>query len=204
MNPRRPDLSSKFFGRLFAIENTGKNKHGSSMWWCHCACGNFREVEASRLIQKQVTSCGCLKREKLSVAGYKHGLGHHPAYMTWWHLVDRCTNPESPDYKRYGGRGITVCSDWLGIQNFVAWAEQNGYKKGLEIDRIDNDKGYSPDNCRFANRETQGNNRRSNARFSVHGICKTVAQWSKLVGVDQKMMRYWLINNRLTGWLEAV
>src|SRR5574343_1559556 len=143
MKLRRVDLSNQIFGRLFAIENTGKNKHGASMWWCHCTCGNFREVDASRLLKGTVTSCGCLKREKLSVAGHKHGLGRHPAYMTWWHMIDRCTNPESPDYARYGGRGISVCADWTKIENFIAWAECNGYKKGLEIDRINNNGNYS-------------------------------------------------------------
>lgn len=204
MRQRRADLSNQFFGRLFAIENIGKDAHGSSHWWCHCECGNFRDVRASSLMSGAITSCGCLKREKLVLAGIKHGQGRHPAYMTWWHMIDRCTNPSSPDYKRYGGRGITICEEWFDIKNFISWADENGYAKGLELDRIDNNAGYGPENCRFADRVAQSNNRRNNAYLSVHGISKTISQWSNAMEVDSRRLRYMFHESGMPGWNRTV
>ena len=119
-------------------------------------------------------------------------------------MIDRCTNPSSPDYKRYGGRGITICEEWFDIKNFISWADENGYAKGLELDRIDNNAGYGPENCRFADRVAQSNNRRNNAYLSVHGISKTISQWSNAMEVDSRRLRYMFHESGMPGWNRTV
>ncbi len=90
----------------------------------------------------------------------EHGMSNHPLYRLWGHVKERCDNPKSKSYYRYGGRGIVVCNEWINNPKlFIEWSLENGYKKGLEIDRIDNDKGYSPENCRFVTREINNLNR---------------------------------------------
>lgn len=99
----------------------------------------------------------------------KHGLYQHPFYSIWRAMKDRCENPKNMSYLRYGGRGITICAEWQDIAIFIVWLEANGYKKGLEIDRKDNDLGYSPDNCRIVTPQQNSRNRRDNRRYLVHG-----------------------------------
>lgn len=197
------DLSLQSFGRLIAIEPT-KKVDWKLYWWCHCECGNFTEVRQDHLTRGEIVSCGCYNNEHRNVFKPTHGMDGTPLQNVWFSMRQRCRDTNLPSYHRYGGRGITVCDEWkTNFSAFHSWAISAGYAPGLSIDRIDNDGNYCPENCRWATRAEQANNRRSNSYLSVHGICKTIAQWSKLAGVDQSMMRYWLINNRLTGWLEV-
>lgn len=100
-----------------------------------------------------------------------HGLSLSPLYNIFKAMHDRCENPKNQAYERYGGRGISVCPEWSldNIENFISWAYENGWKKGLQIDRIDNDKGYSPDNCRLVTAKENSRNRRSNRYVEVFG-----------------------------------
>ena len=115
---------------------------------------------------------------------YKHGLRHTVIYDTWRHIRRRCNYPNDKAYKNYGGRGITVCAEW---QNdpvaFYTWAISNGWQKGLSLDRIDNDKGYSPDNCRWTDRKTQSNNRRCTPHITYNGETHTIKEWSEITGI---------------------
>ena len=100
-------------------------------------------------------------------------------------MKNRCHNPEADNYKDYGGRGISVCDEWRrSYSAFATWAKQNGYADGLSIDRIDNNKGYSPENCRWVDAFVQGNNKRSNAVFTINGEEKTVTQWAREYGIN--------------------
>ena len=117
-------------------------------------------------------------------------------------IVQRCCNPNTINYKRYGARGITMCEEWLnkervitdlglstkGWITFKTWALNNGYQEGLTIDRIDNNKGYSPDNCRWVNHKTQANNRSSNRFITYKGKTQTMKQWSEELGIDYRVM----------------
>lgn len=106
-------------------------------------------------------------------------------------MKNRCTNTHRHDYHRYGGRGIKVCREWLdNIDLFVEWSLDNGYKQGLQLDRIDNDKGYSPENCRWTTPKENANNRESNVLITYNNETKSIAEWSEIVDVDAKTIYY--------------
>jgi hypothetical protein len=105
----------------------------------------------------------------------------HPAYDSWSHMIQRCTNPKSQDWPNYGGRGITICDRWFVFSNFAADMGERPY--GTTLDRKDNEKGYSPDNCKWSTRVEQERNKRSNRRLIVEGVSRTVAEWAELLGI---------------------
>lgn len=114
----------------------------------------------------------------------------------WRTMKQRCLNPNNPKYKSYGGRGIKVCNEWSTFKRFEIWAKENGYREGLSIDRIDNNKGYTPENCRWVNRITQQNNMRSNHFLEYSNERHTISEWSRLLKIDRATL-----NNRIKkGW----
>ena len=110
-------------------------------------------------------------------------------YKAWWAMKDRCNNPYSSMYKHYGGRGITVCKEWEeSFHNFLEWSLENGYRSDLSIDRIDNNKGYSPGNCRWATWKEQSRNRRCNRLITYNGETKCVSEWAEELGITHSMI----------------
>ena len=109
---------------------------------------------------------------------------HTRLYGRWANIKDRCHNPKCKDYKKYGGRGINVCDEWRNnFKKFAEWAIENGYRDGLQLDRIDNNKGYSPENCRFVDGKTNSNNRRDNLRVSLFGKLRTISEVAMITGI---------------------
>lgn len=106
-------------------------------------------------------------------------------YWTWYNMIRRCENPKAPDYYRYGALGIAVCEKWHDLENFLDWAYSHGWKEGLTLDRIDNEEDYCPENCRWADRFTQANNRRDNKRIMCEGESLTVPQISRKYGIKK-------------------
>lgn len=121
---------------------------------------------------------------------YKHGGSGTRLYNVWKHIKQRTTNPRDKNFPDYGGRGITICKEWRNdFPAFREWALASGYTDDLTIDRIDNDKGYSPENCRWVPFEQQGRNRRSCNNITAFGITDTVAGWSKKTGIPAETIR---------------
>ena len=159
------DLTGQRFGRWVAIAR-GKNRGKRVYWVCECDCGFRKSVRTDHLNGGHSRSCGCLNTELFVARSTTHNLRSHPAYRVHLNMKYRCEKNFVNQYNDYGGRGITVCDEWLdkndGVKNFIEWAESNGYEDGLEIDRIDNDGNYEPSNCRFVTHRENSLNRRVN------------------------------------------
>jgi hypothetical protein len=113
-------------------------------------------------------------------------------------MISRCTNPNAKNYKYYGGAGVTVCSEWLDAEVFGQWAYQSGWFKGATLDRIDNLKGYYPENCRWATKQEQAHNRRTTRLITHNGETHSVTEWTKILGVSRTL----LLNRLCSGWSE--
>lgn len=154
-------------GRLTLIR-TAKGCNGVGGWLCACSCGNETFVRFDSM--KSTQSCGCLRKEK-GEARATHGARNTKAYHAWSAMKQRCINPNHASYHNYGGRGIDVCERWLDFENFLA--DMGQPPEGAELDRINNDKGYSPDNCRWTSKKQNANNRRTNV--VIDGVTLTEA-----------------------------
>lgn len=150
-------------------------------WLCQCACGGQHTVMGKYLRSGEVKSCGCLNRTSL-IPRIKHGMapakGKKPrAYSSWASMKDRCLNPNNPKWLRYGGRGIKVCKEWMEFVNF--YADMGDPPVGMTLDRVDNSKGYSADNCRWATVAQQASNTRQNRWLEFQGKRMTLSQWAR-------------------------
>lgn len=173
------------FGRFTVIAVAGLDKHNNRLVTCKCNCGTIRDVTLSTLRSGASRSCGCLRVDLFMKRTITHGLHkRNGLYVTWCSMINRCENPKNERYKNYGARGITVCEEWRnGYKVFYKWAIGAGYSKGLSIERIDNDKGYSPENCKWIPRGEQSFNK-SNVPLIEHNGKKLCAQhWGKELNI---------------------
>jgi len=183
------DLTGRRFGRLsvIGVDDRGTRK---TYFWCKCDCGTVKSIRGDGLLSGSIVSCGCKKREQDRInleANHKHKMSHTRPYEIWQGMKGRCYNPHDTRYDRYGGRGITVCDEWKeDFAKFYEWALNNGYSENLTIDRIDNDKGYFPENCRWVDQETQARNRASNVRIKIGNATKTLTEWCEIFELDYK------------------
>ncbi len=148
---------------------------------CRCECGTKRRVRYHKLLRNS-KSCGCLRRdwqrEHSTVHGHNRKGKRTRLYSTWDGMIQRCTNAGHQNYFRYGGRGIFVCIEWFDFATFQRWAEANGYKKTLQLDRMDNDGGYYPENCRWV---TEAENKRNTSQthfIEAFGERKCLTDWA--------------------------
>ena len=179
------DLTGQRFGRLTVLrraENRGRRVY----WFCACDCGETREILGQNLRNGRVTSCGCWNREKAALRMKQnkttHGLSKTRLYKIWIKMRERCEAKDERRFRLYSGRGIRVCSEWSDFLAFKNWAESHGYREDLELDRINNDGNYCPENCRWTTRTVQVRNRRNTAVETINGETKSVAEWSEIFG----------------------
>lgn len=166
------DLSDKKYNYLHVIRKDG-NRGKKVMWLCKCDCGNLTRVATNDLTSGKTKSCGCYNNKLIENLNKTHGLSKHPLYDIWCGIKQRCYYKKHICYDRYGKLGISMCDTWNDFQVFYN-DMIDGYKKGLSIDRIDNSKGYSKSNCRWADDITQANNKRNNKLYTYKGITDTL------------------------------
>lgn len=204
---RTVDLTGQRFGRLTVLERSKNQKKKGTVWTCKCECGSLVDVSAGHLKDGHTKSCGCLVKEKASYRishasrNVKHGMTNTRIYRIYHKMYLRCYSKDNPAYHNYGGRGITICQEWLGehgFENFADWSMKNGYADNLSIDRKDNEKGYSPDNCRWATAKEQANNTRSTVFLTYKGETKSASEWSEITGIRQDTLTY----RKRHGWTD--
>jgi hypothetical protein len=176
------------FGNVIVIGKDSGNSHKNSNHWVfRCDCGTIFSSLPSRIISGHSKSCGCKK----STGAWSHGCNGNEFYPTWWAMMRRCYNQGAHNYKRYGGRGIRVCQEWHNPKNFIDWAESTVVhkSKGLTLERKDNNKEYSPENCCWATPKQQARNRRSNRILSIDGVEKSLSEWCEYYKIDPSVVR---------------
>ena len=176
-------LTGRRFGKLVAVERLVGVSRKHQKWVCKCDCGRLSSPRAAALISGNTTSCGACKKGIPRKKKEYHGLSKSKEYVVWASMIRRCTNQNNKYWSRYGGRGITVCDRWLNsVENFIA--DMGPCQIGMSIDRIDNNLGYEPGNCRWATSTEQVRNRSISKRVTVFGIRASLHEWAACAGVN--------------------
>ena len=190
-------------GRWTLLEKTGATTAaGSNLWHVRCICGYEGVRKASVLTNKKSLSCGCYRTEMRTI----HGAYGTKTHKVWSNMIQRCTNPKNPQFHDYGGRGIVVCDRWRMYGNFVS--DMGASEPFMTIERIDNNMGYMPSNCRWATRAGNLSNTRRNKHVTFNGKTQTVTQWALELGINSRTLfarlEYgWPVERALTETLAA-
>lgn len=189
------DKTGLVYGRLTVLK-LDRIQNRASYWLCECICNKKLIVRSDSLVSGNTQSCGCLFKDSHT----KHGMYGTPEYNAYYSMLDRCCNKDNENYHNYGGRGIKVCKRWLGAEGFNNFLKDMGEKpepkKYYQIDREYNNKGYTPDNCRWTTAKNNSNNTRKNCVIEFKGVSKTLAEWAEYLD-----MPWSTLNSRLErGW----
>lgn len=184
------DITGQTINNWYVIKEAGRSKSGTARFLCRCLlCGNERLVEGRSIRSGVSKGCGCYHPKRMETTRHDERL-----YGVWGGMRDRCNNPNSPQYKWYGGRGIRICPEWDDYSNFRSWAYSHGYddsakKYQCTIDRIDTNGNYSPDNCAWRTQKQQCNNTRSNHLLTHNNETHTIQEWSEITGIRKDTIR---------------
>ena len=190
------DMTGLKFERLTIISRAENNKRGRAMWNCLCDCGKTKKIIGVTLRSGRSKSCGCIRSEMNTERLTVHGMTHSPENAVWRCMKQRCYNPNNKEFHNYGSRGIKVCDRWLeSFNNFIEdMGERPTHKHSIE--RINNNKGYSPGNCKWATMKEQSRNKRETKFFTIDGIKKPLVDWCDTLGMKRSTV-YERIRN---GW----
>jgi len=186
--------------RVIALSNGGDR----TRWICVCDCGSFKVADGAKLRNGHTKSCGCLRLTNRFVA-HGHAAGGEtkasPTYVSWASMLTRCTNPKSAGYSGYGGKGVEVCQSWKDFSQFLA--DMGERPTGLTLERKDNDKGYSPENCKWATKTEQARNRGMVLSVLYQNQVKSLAQWCAELKLDYAKT-YHLVRTRKLSLEDAI
>ena len=205
------ELIGKVFGCYTVVAVGGRKEYrNEQLYVCRCQCGNETELRLSQITRKNHICCLKCRPKYLSRnnGSYSHGMAKTQIHNIWLGMMSRCYAEYNTRYKIYGEKGITVCDEWRGKEgfiNFYTWSINNGYREEkasngrnvLTIDRIDNDKGYSPDNCRWVTNLQQANNKSTNKKIDYNGETHTISEWSRIYNI-----KYATLRNRLSRGMD--
>lgn len=205
----KKDLTGRKFGMLTAIRVVGRNKHNVLIWECKCDCGNISYPTSNSLLSGNTKSCGCVTRRKSGERFRKMNVTHQQTYTrlyhTWCSMKSRCYRKSNDHYKSYGERGITMCDEWRNnFEAFYEWAIRNGYSDNLTIDRIDNDKGYYPNNCQWISFSDNTRKKRNTVFLTVNNENKSIREWGNILGVSHSTVRLFYKRYGALKTIEAI
>ena len=186
---KRIDLTGQQFGRLTVISFAGTDKNGKALWNCQCECEKQIIVVGTDIRNGHTKSCGCLRNEEAKKAVTKHGETGERLWRIWKAIIYRTTNKNNKRSKDYIDRGIRVCNEWKNYKCFKKWAINNGYKEELTIDRIDNNKGYNPQYCRWVTVKTNNRNKRNTVLVEYRGERKPLIEIAEKKGINIKTVK---------------
>ena len=201
------DLTGEMFDMITVLGFShfqGEGKRKRVFWKCKCECGKEFVRRADQIKAKNIyKSCGCYREKVLAANNFKinnpnksHGLSKTRLYKIYSKIKERCYYEKYPEYHLYGGRGIVMCDEWKDdFMNFYNWSINNGYNDSLSIDRIDFNGDYEPNNCRWADDITQGNNKRNNIVLTHNGMTMTMPEWARYLNLPYSV----LANRRKKG-----
>ncbi len=197
------DLTGKKFNRWTVLKRVENDKYNNPQYLCKCECGTVKIIRGYALKKGASKSCGCLIRETSKINHTLHGLTNTRIFNIWHGLKNRCFLKTNKDFKNYGARGIKVCDEWKNnFMFFYSWAMANGYKDNLTIDRIDVNGDYCPKNCRWVDRKTQANNRRSTKKITYKNNTYSITQWARVFRIKKSSLFYRL--NKGTPFEKAI
>lgn len=186
--PIRENLLHQKFGQLTAIGIAGRDVHKKILWLWRCDCGTYKVLPAQKLKSDGTKSCGCSRHTPL------HGMCETPTYTTWRDMKSRCDSPNNTKYANYGQCGVSVCERWYKFENFCA--DMGERPHGTTIERIDNSKGYSPDNCKWASQSEQMRNTRRNVWLTLNDETMCLTDWATRMKLSKGCLAY----RKAQGW----
>lgn len=201
------DITGLRFNNLVAVRFDHRDervKGGAHYWLFRCDCGNEVVLRKSAVTSNNTTCCADCSRERNALVNTKHGYVGTRLYREWAGIIQRCTNPNDTSWDRYGAKGVTVCEEWRRFEPFMEWALLSGYSDDLTIDRIDNAKGYEPNNCRWVSVREQNNNQARTLWLTYNGETMQLSYWAERFGLNRhtlydRIYRYgWPIEKALT------